>query len=196
MKLQVRTYDPRLGQEYAVSDHATKKRFSSLEHGFFVLDCVGAVDWTSQLPLLNGCLQAISKKLFFTLDPWEPGARELRQALEREFGAVREFERSLCGYAAITSDAIDGLLQLRASFGGDSTGQWCIGGCLEEFASPVRMSFSKGQAWGLPLVLEQAEKLGCVLSLGEMQQSLLVTRLFDNLDNLLRQSSATQLLSA
>lgn len=165
-----------------------------MEHGFFVLDCIGKADWTAQIPLLTGCIEATSRKLFFMLDPWEPGARELRMALEREFGTSMEFERSLCGYAAIDSNAVERLLQLRASFGGDSTGQWCIGGCLVEFAPPMRLSFWKAQSWDLALALDQPDKLGCVLSLGEMQQSLLVTRLFDSLDNLLR--PATRLLSA
>jgi len=196
MKLQVHTYDPRLGHDYAISDHATKKTFSSLEHGFLVLDCIGAVDWTGQLALLRRSIESTSKQLFFMLDPWEPGARELRNAVEREFGSLQEFERSLCGYAAIGSDALERLLRLRAASSGSNSGQWCIGGCLAEFAPPVRLGFSKGQLWDLAQVLGQPEKLGCVLSLGEMQQSLFVTRLFDGLDTLLRHSPVTQLLPA
>lgn len=196
MKLQVFTYDPRLRQDYSIVDFTTKKAFSSLEHDFFVLDCVGPCDWSRQLPLLTGCIENTSKKLFFMVDLWEPGAKELRNAVEDALGPVSEFECSLCGYAAIDSDALERLLQLRASFGGDSTGQWCIGGCLGEFTPPVRLGFTKGQLWDLAHVLGQSDKIGCVLSLGEMQQSLFVTRLFDNLENLLQQSTAKTVLPA
>ena len=194
MKLDVRIYDPRLGQDYSISNHQTKKIFSSLEHGFFVLECVGAVDWTGQLPFVNRCIEATSKKLFFMVVPWYPGATELREAVERELGPLSEFEHSLCGYTPIGSDALNRLMGLRRSFGGDKTGQWCIGGCLAEFAPPVRTSFWKGSLWDVALVLGQPEKIGCVLSLDEMQQSLFATRLFDGLDDLLRQSPAAHLL--
>ncbi|MFN7141916.1 MAG: hypothetical protein ACK4UN_21565 [Limisphaerales bacterium] len=194
-QVQANAYDPRVGQDYSVSDFQTKRTFSSLKHGLYVLDCIGAVDWSSEMPLLTGCIQNTARRLFFMVDPWQPGATELSNALEREFGPLKEFERSLCGYAATDPEAVQQIFRLRESFGGDTTGQWCIGGCVEEFAPPVRTSLTKRQLWDLSLVLEQADKLGCVLSLGEMKQSLFATRLFDGLDNLLRQSPVTRLAS-
>jgi len=194
-EVQVRIYDPRLREDWSTTNFMTKKSFSSLKHGFYVMDCVGPIDWTADLALLNGCLQSASKKLFFMVDPWQPGAAQLSDALQREFGPLKEFERSLCGYATTDPDIAQRLFRLRTLFGGDRTGQWCIGGCVEEFAPPVRAGLTKRQLWDLCLVLEQAEKLGCVLSLGEMKQSLFGTRLFDGLDNLLRQSPAAQLAS-
>ena len=130
------------------------------------------------------------------VDPWEPGARELREGVERKFGSLNEFEHSFCGYAPIGSDALGWLLELRRSLGGDNTGLWCVGGCLTEFKPPVRTSFWKGQLWDVSLVLDQPEKIGCVLSLDEMQQSLFTTHLFDGFDNLLRQSPAAHLSPA
>ncbi len=194
-EVQVRFYDPRLREDWSTTDFMTKKSFSSLKHGLYVMDCVGVVDWTAELSLLNGCLQSTSKKLFFMVDPWPPGAAQLSNTLEHEFGPLKEFERSLCGYATIDAEVVQQLLRLRASFGGDTTGQWCIGGCVQEFTPPVRTGLTKRQLWDLCLVLEQAEKLGCVLWLGEMKQSLFATRLFDGLDNLLRQSPVAQLAS-
>jgi hypothetical protein len=94
----------------------------------------------------------------------------------------------------VSSDALSWLLELRRSFGGADTGRWCFGSCLAEFTPPVRSSFSKGQLWDVALVLDQPEKIGCVLSLDEMQQSLFATRLFDGFDNMLRHSPTVRLL--
>lgn len=196
MKARVFAYDPRLQEDYSILNHTTKKTFSSMKYGFFVLEGVGELDWMVHLYFLNRCIEATSKKLFFMVDPWEPGARELRKAVEQKLGALIEFERSLCGYAPIDSDVLGWLLELRRYCGGDNTGRWCIGGCLAEFTPPTRIGFWKGQLWDVALVLEQPEKIGCVLSLDEMQQSLFVTRLFDGIDGLLCHSPAAHLFSA
>lgn len=193
LKIEVQIYDPRRGEDWYTTDFMTKRTFSSLKHGFFVMICVGPVDWTADLSLLNGSLRATSKGFFFMVDPWHPGASRLANALECEFGPLKEFEHSLCGYATIYADAVQQLLRLRTSFGGDTTGEWCIGGYMVEFSPPVRTGLFKRQLWDFSLVLEQADKVGCFLWLGEMQQSLFATRLFDGMDNLLRQSPIFQL---
>lgn len=192
-KIEVQIYDPRRGEDWYTTNFMTKRTFSSLKHGFFVMNCVGPVDWAADLSLLNGSLQATSKRFFFMVDPWPPGAARLANALEREFGPLKEFERSMCGYAALYADAVQQLFRLRTLFGGDTTGEWCIGGYMVEFSPPVRTSLFKRQLWDFSLVLEQADKVGCVLWLGEMQQSLFATRLFDELDNLLRHSPTFRL---
>jgi len=185
---QFHRYDSRLGQDYSIVNYYSKRTFSSLEHGFLVLDFVGPMDWKSRASLLQRCLEATSKRLFFMVDPWEPTAGQLGKALVREFSTIGEFEQSLCGYTTINIATIVRLFDLRTEFGGDNSGQWCIGGCLADFAPPVRLSMTRGQLWDSALVLDQAEKVGCMLSLGEMQQSLFITRHFDGLDNLLLES--------
>jgi hypothetical protein len=190
--VQVKVYDPRLGQDYSVSNFTTKRTFSSSKHGLYVWDCVGPLDWSSELPLITESIQRTARRLFFMLDPWQPQGQPLYEALTREFGPLLEFERSVCGYTRIGLEVVEQLFELRRTFGGDTTGQWCIGGCLQEFTAPVRTGFTKAQLWDLALVLDQADKLGCVLWLGEMQQSLFATRPFEELNALLQRSPAAR----
>jgi hypothetical protein len=194
MKSQIKSYDPRSLEDYCSSNFTTKNAFSSIEHGFYVLDCVGKLDWSSEIYLLTVCIQNTGKQIFFMVDPWQSKTEGLKNALENEFGRLFEFENSVCGYTDIASDAVGKVLQIRAMFGGDSSGQWCIGGCLDKFTMPRRTSFAKGELWDLPFILGQPQKIGCVLWLGEMQQSLFATRLFVGFDNLLQQSSIMNLI--
>jgi hypothetical protein len=191
MNSDVTKYDPRLRQDYTVRNFMTVEEFSSLEHNLFVLDCIGTLDWAGELQLLIGCIQNTASKCFVMFDPWGPGKDELRNAIELEFGPVMEFEHTYCCYTNISIVTLDRLFQLRAKFDGYASGQWCIGGCIAEFTPPERTGFGKRQLWDIALVLGQPEKIGCVLSLGEMQQSFFATRLFKGLDILLSKATTT-----
>lgn len=188
MQPQARIYDPRQRQDYFITNFTTKKTFSSLKHGFFVVDCIGGVDWLGHVPLLTESTRKTSKKLFFTTCPWWPGAAELLKALKHEFNPLNEFENTVCGYAELASDALERLLKLRAAFGASKSGTWCIGGCLAEFAPPTRTTLAKAESWNVAHIFGQPEKIGCVLSLDDMRQSLFLTRPFNNLNYIVRKS--------
>lgn len=71
----LQSYDPRLGQEFTLNAHG--RIFSSLEHQFYVLDNAGNLDWARGASLLVECIRRTSKRGFFTIVPWAPGAGHL-----------------------------------------------------------------------------------------------------------------------
>jgi hypothetical protein len=176
-------FDPRLGQDFKVS--VAIGTFSSLTHNFFVLD--GIFDpGTKDLKLLDLCISHTSKLGFFVVTPWIPGSSQLRQKLEQDFSVASEFEGSLCGYFNIATNSVEKLIEVRNAFGGKQSGEWGIGGCTERFCLPTRQKLSRGELWNLFHILNQPTKLGCLLYFGEMQQTTLLTRVFDGLDSALK----------
>lgn len=94
----IQTYDPTLGQDYVVDNHSTKTIFSSLENGFYVLEVVGEMDWSTHQDMLLECILNTSTKGFFTVVPWHPDAKRLRRALLQQFSDAVEIDNSVVGY--------------------------------------------------------------------------------------------------
>lgn len=181
----VRTYDPRRGEDFRINTPG--RTFSSLDSHFYVLDNAADLGWIRRVSLLKECFLQTSKFGFFTLVPWVPGAKKLKTAIKREFQSVFELDGTFCGYFDIESDSIQKLFEMREMFGGDKSGELGLGGCLEKFSPPVRVSLAKRESWDFFHVIRQPAKIGCFLYFGEMCQTTFMTRLFPELDSWLGQ---------
>lgn len=185
----MQTYDARKGEDFRIS--APDGVFSSLEHQLYVIDNAYNLNWDRKTDLLKKCVLKTSRLGFFTVEPWKPGARKLILRLKQEFRIVSEYEGTLCGYFYITSDAVQKLFIIRKTSGEKNSGEWGIGGCIEEFDPPTRRSFIEKRTWGLFHVSGQPRNIGCYLSLGEMRQITFMTKIFDDLDSILTQLFAS-----
>lgn len=177
----IRSYDPRLGQDYVVKNHSTKASFSSLAHGFYVLEVTGELDWDNYQDMLLACMRETSKSGFFTVVPWRPGAAKLKHALLQQFGKIVEIDNSLIGYFDPSTCLLNRLFAIRNECGGTSSGEWCVGGCSSVFSA----LHVKNSGWNLTYLMNQAEKIGCVLSLEEMEQSYFMVKAFDELPKII-----------
>ncbi len=180
--MQCEIYDPRNGKDYKITNSHYGVEFSSLDCGFFVLQLVGEVAWLQHAEILNRCIQQTSKSGFVTFARWLPQRLDVKSRLEAECDRLHEFGHTFCGYFPVSGDSVRRILELRAEAGEWDSGEWCIGGCLDDLTAPRRLSMFRSQHWGLPHVLGQSEKIGCVLALEEMLQTTLLTRMFDNFD--------------
>jgi len=178
-------YDSRLGQDFRFNTPIGT--FSSLEHHFYVLDNAGNLPWARGDSLLKECVLKTSKIGFFTIALWAPGAKKLATKIKQEFQVASEFWGSLCGYFDVETDSIQKLFEIRKMFGEGKSGEWGLGGCLEKFSPPTRISFAKNETWGFCHILNQPAKIGCLLYLGEMRQTTFMTKIFDGLDACLAQ---------
>lgn len=172
----LQTYDPRKREDYRVRNFQTGVEFSSFDSGFFVMEFVGDVDWLRHAETLKQCIQDTSNSGFVTCAPWVPEVVNIRSRLEAECSLLLEFGHTFCGYFPVRVDSIRRLLELRTEAGDWKSGEWCIGGCISELALPQRHSITSTALWDFAHVLDQSERVGCVLSLGEMLQTTLLIR--------------------
>ena len=178
----IQTYDPRLGQDCVFfSGPSEKPMFSSLEHGLYVVEAVGEMNWDMHQDLLLECILNTSTEGFFTVDPWGPGASNLKLMLMRQLNDVMEVGHSVLGYFTPSADSLRRLFSVRAECGGGSSGEWCIGGCSTKFSGQD----INCTEWNFNRLLHQADKIGCVLSLEEMQQSYFMVKPFDGLSEII-----------
>jgi hypothetical protein len=150
--------------------------FSTLEHGLLAVDAIG-LDWSAQQPVILACIESTAKLGFFRVAPWFPGRGDLRDALFALFPDCKISRYEVFGYFEPSSRNLELLLALWKERGAWSSGVWQIGGCLREFEGDV-FNTTEGE---LSFFLQEVLNLGCVLSLEEMEQSTLLTRTFDQL---------------
>lgn len=182
MKPTQEIYDPRRGQDFRIK--TATGTFSGLEHNFYVVDNADS-NWGNRLDLLNKCISKTSKIGFFTVAPWVPGAEKLRARIKQEFESVSECGGNLAGYFGLESDAARRLFAIRNEFGEGKSGEWGVGGCSEKFDPPTRTASAKKEAWEFFHLLTQPSKIGCLLYLGEMQQTTFMVKIFDGIDSYL-----------
>jgi hypothetical protein len=180
--VKMQLFDPRSGEDFILKDRHLNRTFSSLQHNLYVIDSIDEKK-LDQKKLLKICIPKTSRLGFCTLVPWVPGAKKLMERIHRELNSVHEYEGSLVGYFDVTRlDIIDALFDIRAAFGEYKTGEWGFGGCVTEFSPPRRISFLKGELWDFAHLISQAEKVGCLLYVGDGYTTFL-TRIFDDFDD-------------
>ena len=172
-RTKIETYDPMLGQDYFLA--SKEDSFSSLKENLFVAEITGDIELDTLRSTLMTCVQATSTQAFFFIVPWYPVSKGLVRKIQTEFPGVSELEGSLCGYSDSPSSILDKLLSIRETHGGARSGEWTIGGCNEPFDSPG------SKVWGFDYALDQVSKLGCLLHLGEMKQTVFISKLFEGL---------------
>ena len=182
MNNTIQTYDPRLGQEFETVNFLTKKRFSNLDHGFYVISGLG-VDWGGCASVIEEAIAKTGKLGFAAVEPWVPHTGNLLRSLKSLFPVSHELEKSLIAYFQPGTPVIERLMDLRRTHGADASGAWCIGGCLREFDPPGRESLFKGARWNFAHILGQPTNIGCALELAEMHQSTFMVRIFDRFDD-------------
>lgn len=176
-----RVYDPRVGNDFRLRNHLSGKEFSSQAEGFYVVESPILEEWVKPVAPLKSLITETSRLGFFVATPWSPGGKKLMTAIREQLSEVLEFENSVCGYFANENGSLEKLLHLREVSGGRNSGEWGFGGCLERFTPPVRVSSTQAEAWDLFHILDQPEKIGCFVFLGEMAQATLLVRHFEGL---------------
>jgi len=186
-EMAIEIYDPRRGEDFVLKNRRLKKSFSSLHHGLLVVDSQGQSLLSKEVTVLKESIPKTSALGFFIVVLWVPGAKKLKASIQQEFGETFECANSLCGYFDAQSvDNVELLLDLRDTFGGNKSGEWGFGGCLTKFSAPKRISLFRGELWDFEHVLYDADRLGCLLFLGE-RYTTFVTRIFDGMDAALSQ---------
>jgi hypothetical protein len=156
-------------------------KFSSLDHGVFAIDAVG-LDWSLQQPMLFKCADSTSKSGFFRVSPWFPRRSAIRDTLIRLFPSCETDGFDVFGYFEPSLQNIELLFTLWQEMGAWASGVWQIGGCFQKFqGSPF-----SGSGLELSWLLHEIHNIGCVLSLEEMEESTLLIRKFDSLDDFLK----------
>lgn len=169
--VSIRIWDPAKDEEYVLTDHLTGRKFSGRDSDFVVAEIVGPFPWSEKAFELQRLWRRTSSSGFFSVTPWQPGARALRSKIKAEFDGVSEAKGEVYGYLKSPNQIVD-LLRIREAAGGSSSGEWRLGGCSEGsddiLSSEVQM--------GVSFFLAKAASIGFLLALLEMQQSLLFVR--------------------
>jgi hypothetical protein len=181
VKPSVQIYDPRRGESYEVMDHQSKRRFSSAEVGLYVLEAVG-VDWLGRMDDISVGIRRTSRIGFVAVEPWRPWTPQLLRAVEASFGDLARGDASILAYFDVQSDGVKEACRIRSEHGGSRSGEWCLGGCSRPFLAPRPAKRWLAAPWNLSQFLSQAANLAFVLELAEMQQSTLMTKIFDGFD--------------
>jgi hypothetical protein len=179
---QVQIYDPRLGRSFETMNALTERRFCSLEWGFFVITGID-IDWHSRADLLGEAMAKTSKLGFVAVKPWSPYITNLFDSLKLAFPTTSEFEESLSAYFEPGLEAIERIFRLRQAHGQETSGEWCLGGCIMEFTPPKRASLSRTALWDFAHILGQPANIGWALELAEMRQSTFVVKPFEGFDD-------------
>jgi hypothetical protein len=182
-------HDPRLGEDFVLRDSRLRTSFSSLRSGLYVMDLLDRGLLSELAKLVKRCIPRTSNIGFFTLGPWSPGAKAVRDRIRQEFPAISEFEGSVAGYFDPQNiQSLDMLLDIRSAFGGNKTGEWGFGGCTERFPEPKRSSFASGEWWDFAHILGSPENIGSFLYLGDGYTTFM-SKIFHGFDTVLAESS-------
>ena len=185
----VTTYDPRKGENFVLA-LSKEKTFSSLEHGFLVVDSIPKsmlfglavgfdvnADLAEVSTLLMTCIQCTASKGFFTCVP-KPDKLNLDG---QDFEFLDAIEDSICGYFTPIEDVVAKLLNARV---GHESEEWILGSCFKEFSKPQQVSaWSQVELYDFAYVLSEPENIGCLF----YQQGnwlTIMSRLFDGIDEL------------
>lgn len=186
-KCEVAIYDPSLNEDYDPVNFQTKSKFSSIKHGLFVVESFGNIDWRIYHEIVASCIGRTSKEIFATFNPWRE-SESLTQAIIQKSTETVHSGRSICSYLPNT-DSLFEILEHAYTRSPHGWGELCLGGCSAKFSTPVKRNFLQNIDWGSSQLFTQAEKIGCLLCLGEMQHSLFLAKPIDsevknNCDNL------------
>ncbi len=165
----VNVYDSRWGQDFKMVVGRTTT-FSSVRHGLLVIDTNG-VDWTRHRTLVDQLLQHSGSEGFVVVEPWRPHVKEIATLFEEEYGHTDTLGSLIVGYFVPVATAFNKIFTLRESSGGDRSGVWCFGTLTSRFDLSNSVSGAP-----LGLALQQAERLGALMTLDEAGQSTLMVR--------------------
>lgn len=182
-QLEIKTYDPKLDQDYEFYNYLSGTTFSSLKQGFYVLEAVGELNWESYQTILLECIAKTSTTGFVAVSPWHPGAEKLRKKLLSELTSAKEYNGTIFSYFTPTREMLSKLFRIRNEYGGTSSGEWLIGGGSTDLLEKLVICVE----WNLSCFLQQADKIECILSLEEMQQSYFFIKPFEGLQSILQE---------
>jgi hypothetical protein len=177
-KCEVTIYDPRLNEDYDPVNFQTKSKFSSIKHGLFVVECYVNIDWRIYHEIIANCIGRTSKEVFVTFNPWR-GSESLTQTIIQKSIETVHSGRFICSYLPKT-DSLFQILEHAYTKDPHGWGQLCLGGCNAKFTTPVKKNFFQNIDWDSAQLFTQAEKIGCLLCLDEMQHSLFLAKLLDS----------------
>jgi len=179
MNIELDKWNPRVGENYEIKDHNSGLIFSSIQHDFYVVEATGFSSWTEKASELAKCLSKTSKVAGLLVSAWSPGANELLQAIRGEFDVVNESNRTIWAEINI-KNGVERALSLREKFGSGSSGEWVIIGGDNIREILLSSKFPPKQNNFLDILC--SHEIGFFLEIGEMQQSLLITRYYQGIE--------------
>jgi len=185
-------YDSRNGDDFTM-DLGDGKTFSSLENGFLAID----IPRTRNLVGVNNTLNrfhdidlliktALLKQGGFGYFAFAPLTKKVQQSKVIDLNSVDNLSGSILGYFDIDISIIDQTIEKHRSI--ISYEEWVIGSCRDRFEKPVKKThwYNKVIHWNIDYLLLQAERVNFLFYYnGEMDMSIILTRIFDGLDEAL-----------
>jgi len=170
--MTMKIFDAEKGEEFKLIDQESKNEFSNLKQNLFVIDDPEKILWEENIDFILKCISATSVKGYFIVTPWVPGRDALMQSIydlnEKLWNKEKDYDLF---YFDVKDEPIKELFKIREKFGGYNSGEWVIGGCNSYFNVE---GFKKNELTTSDILL-QDEKIGCLLELYEMHQSLFIT---------------------
>lgn len=181
-EIMMRKWDPRLGEDYVLVDHVTKRVFSSLQSGHFVIELLGNINWKGKAEVIKAlCGKAIGS-IFFSVTPWNASVTKVVRAIDGNAVIVSQYAPDIFG-AINGFNAIETLLGAREASGGKNSGEWRLGVGSVLFPEASSTASSKN----LSFFLDNAAEIDFLLDLSEMEQALLLVRPDKGVDTILDQ---------
>jgi len=168
----MKIFDAEKGEEFKFIEYGSKNEFSNLKQKLFVIEDPEKILWEENIDFLLKSISSTSIKGFFLVTPWVPGKDALMKSIYSLDGHLWNKEKDYdLFYFDVKGEAIEKLFNIREEFGGYNSGEWIVGGCNSCFNVE---NFKKDELTTSDILL-QDEKIGCLLELYEMHQSLFMS---------------------
>lgn len=199
-KYEIDIYDPRRGEnwEYKLFDNSL---FSSLENDLLVIEIMqSGIDYTaSNVKIMidrghpdvpygdiftKNVLRKLGGKGFACLSSIP---RAVSRSNHVDLNDVDLMSGSMVGYFELNSNTIQYQIDCRRKFA--SIEEWGIGCCRSKFESKDKTLREHKVSWNLDYILSQPNNINCIsYFIGEWDWTIIITEIFDGIDELLKVS--------
>jgi len=177
--MDITVWDPRKEENYLLEDFETKRTFSSISEGLFVMEATG-VDWNKKdyrsclYSLMNDTL---AENLTVIITPWCNN-----EFFKDKLGRFLNIEYIKPNYVAqdVDKKLFKSILDARAELRGNETGEWLFIGSGEN------LNLGKDElASGFSKIMDHAADFEFLIFMAEMQQAILIFKPFGKVDSML-----------
>lgn len=178
--MQLQIWDPRKEENYTLDDCETKKKFTSLDKGLFVIEAIGLnlSSDTGEFIFKNLLKDTQTKFIAAIIQPWEKEKR-FREVLDETFNV----DYTLVNYfTRFRNDEmhVNKFIESREKLGNYESGEWIIVG------SSVKVVLSRDEVMnGFSKLLDRIEDFEFLIYMAEMQQCFIIFKSFKKVDYLI-----------